>query len=247
MITNYDVEFEKTLKTIKENGLKVLLQVCCAPCFSGVYERLKGVDYSLYFYNPNITDETEYYKRLKELKRFSSEVFFDGRDGDGKDCGLDCAGGGSNLGGGVGGSGLDGGGFVGGAKEIIDGGFDNSIFFDAVKGLEKEKEGGKRCKACCSLRLKKTALLAKELGFDYFATTLTVSPYKNAAYLNEAGFDACREYGVKYLPSDFKKRGGYAKSIENSKKYGLYRQNYCGCVFSKQAREEHEKEKNFTD
>ena len=106
-------------------------------------------------------------------------------------------------------------------------------FLSAAKGLESEREGGARCTECFNLRLSKTALFAKENGFEYFATTLTVSPLKNAKLLNEIGEKLSEKYGVKYLPTDFKKRGGYQRSIELSREYNLYRQNYCGCAFSK--------------
>lgn len=106
-------------------------------------------------------------------------------------------------------------------------------YLSEVVGLESEKEGGKRCEKCFYLRLNKTAELAKEKSFNYFATTLTVSPLKNAELLNNLGLIIEEKHGVKYLPSDFKKQGGYARSIEMSKEYGLYRQNYCGCAFSK--------------
>ena len=106
--------------------------------------------------------------------------------------------------------------------------------FEAVAaGLEAEKEGGARCLKCYRLRLEQTARAAREGGFDYFGTTLTVSPLKNAEAINEIGLQLEKEYGVKYLPSDFKKRGGYLQSIELSKQHNLYRQNYCGCTFSK--------------
>ncbi len=106
-------------------------------------------------------------------------------------------------------------------------------FYAVAKGLEDAPEGGKRCEKCFYLRLKKTAEKAEEKGFEYFTTTLTLSPLKNAALLNEIGERAAGETGVKWLPSDFKKKGGYLRSIELSKEYGLYRQNYCGCIFSK--------------
>ena len=106
-------------------------------------------------------------------------------------------------------------------------------FFAAVKGLEKEPEGGARCKECFRLRLEASAKKAKEQGFDYFTTTLTISPLKNAALLNEIGAEMGVRYGVKWLYSDFKKKEGYKRSIELSKEFDLYRQNYCGCVFSR--------------
>lgn len=111
--------------------------------------------------------------------------------------------------------------------------YDHLSYYTAVKGLEKEVEGGKRCEKCFSLRLNKSAEKCKELKFDFFATTLTVSPLKNAKLINEIGLEISRKSGVKFLPTDFKKRGGYLRSIELSKEYDLYRQNYCGCVFSK--------------
>ena len=113
-----------------------------------------------------------------------------------------------------------------------DEGFDPREFYTAVKGLEKEPEGGARCRECFTLRLDKTALKAKELNCDYFTTTLTISPLKDAQLLNEIGFTLSDKYGVPWLPSDFKKKGGFKRSTELSREYGLYRQNYCGCVFS---------------
>ena len=106
-------------------------------------------------------------------------------------------------------------------------------FYNRVKGLEKEPEGGLRCVECFKLRLEKTASLAKEKGFDYFTTTLTISPLKNSQILNEIGKEMAEKYEVNYLFSDFKKKSGYLRSCELSEQYGLYRQNFCGCVFSK--------------
>lgn len=112
--------------------------------------------------------------------------------------------------------------------------YDKQAFLSASKGKEKEKEGGARCKECFNLRLSKTAKKAKEENFDYFATTLTVSPLKNACLINEIGKQLENEFSVKYLPTDFKKDNGYLRSITLSKENNLYRQNYCGCEFSKQ-------------
>ena len=116
-------------------------------------------------------------------------------------------------------------------------------FYSAVKGLEHTGEGGERCFACFRLRLERAARYAKENGFDFFTTTLTISPLKNAQKLNEIGEEAGEKFGVRHLPSDFKKKNGYKRSVELSKVYGLYRQDYCGCVFSKREREEAEKAK----
>lgn len=111
--------------------------------------------------------------------------------------------------------------------------YNSQAFFEEAKGFEREKEGGARCEKCFRLRLGETAKFAKDKNFDYFATTLTLSPLKNEQLLNVIGEEVAKEIGVKYLPSDFKKKGGYLRSIELSKEHNLYRQNYCGCVFSK--------------
>jgi len=112
-----------------------------------------------------------------------------------------------------------------------------SEYLNAVNGLENQPEGGTRCEKCFYLRLKKTAEYAQENSFDFITTTLTVSPYKNAPLINQVGESVCENSAVKWLYSDFKKANGYLRSIELSKLFGLYRQNYCGCVFSKNERE----------
>lgn len=117
--------------------------------------------------------------------------------------------------------------------KVIGAEYEPEKFFEMAKGLEELQEGGERCFKCYALRLEKTAQAAKDGGFDYFSTTLSISPHKNAAKLNEIGAELSEKYGVKYLFSDFKKRGGYKRSCELSEQYKLYRQNYCGCVFSK--------------
>ena len=114
--------------------------------------------------------------------------------------------------------------------KVLDCDYDNDLFYETVKGLEDVKEGGARCFKCYELRLKKTASLAK--NYDYFGTTLTVSPFKNSNKLNEIGLNLEKEYHVKYLVSDFKKKEGYKKSILLSKEYNLYRQDFCGCIYS---------------
>lgn len=116
---------------------------------------------------------------------------------------------------------------------LIEGRYLPEEFYNAVKGLELEPEGGKRCPVCFELRLREAAVTAKKLGFDYFTTTLSISPLKDAEKLNDIGKMLSDEYGVAYLYSDFKKKNGYKRSIELSKEYNLYRQNFCGCVFSK--------------
>ncbi|MGI6029478.1 MAG: epoxyqueuosine reductase QueH [Candidatus Heteroscillospira sp.] len=115
---------------------------------------------------------------------------------------------------------------------ILENGWDGPRFDEAVRGLENEPEGGARCSVCFALRLERTAREAAERGFDYFASTLTVSPHKDAQRINSIGVALGEKYGVKWLPSDFKKREGYKRSIQLSAQYGLYRQDYCGCLHS---------------
>ncbi len=195
MKRNYYAEFlssAEQLKNTKENTL--LLHACCAPCASSVVPSLKEYfNVTVYFYNPNIDGEEEYYKRANELRRLCQ--IYD----------VDC---------------------------IIEP-YTNQEFLEEVKGLEKEIEGGKRCDKCFYLRLKKASIYAIKNGFNAFCTTLTVSPHKNAEKINLIGENLQKEMKVKYLVSDFKKKDGYKNSIELSKKYSLYRQNYCGCTFSK--------------
>lgn len=195
---NYDIEMEKEIERIKEERPKLLLHACCAPCSSAVLERIANYfKISILYYNPNITDEGEYQKRLEELKRFVSA--FDSKK----------------------------------EIEVIDGRYQPEEFFEMSKGLEQEKERGKRCYLCYQMRLEETAKLAKNLDFDYFTTTLSLSPYKNSNWINEIGENLSKSYDVKFLYSDFKKKNGYKRSIELSKEYDLYRQDYCGCIYSK--------------
>jgi len=124
-----------------------------------------------------------------------------------------------------------------GVIELIRGEYDDETFHALAKGLEEVPEGGERCTRCFRLRLGKTALLAKEQGFDYFTTTLSISPLKDSQRLNSIGAELAAQFGVPYLFSDFKKKNGYRRSCELSAEYGLYRQDYCGCVYSKMERE----------
>ncbi len=121
--------------------------------------------------------------------------------------------------------------------KMLDCDFESDKFYEMAKGMELCREGGERCFKCYRLRLEKTVQEAKKHKFDYFTTTLTISPLKNAQKINELGNELGAEYGVDFLPSDFKKREGYKRSIELSKAYDLYRQNYCGCVFSRKEQE----------
>ncbi len=126
---------------------------------------------------------------------------------------------------------------------VLEGSYAPERFLALAKGLETLPEGGSRCSLCYRLRLSEAARVAAEGGFDYFCTTLSISPYKNAAWLNEIGQEEGARHGVKYLVSDFKKKNGYKRSCELSEQYGLYRQDYCGCVYSKAARERQKAER----
>lgn len=117
--------------------------------------------------------------------------------------------------------------------QYVEGTYDSERFYALAKGLEDEPEGGKRCRRCFQLRLEESAHLAQKGNFDFFTTTLSISPHKNASVLNEIGKKLATEYGISYLHSDFKKKNGYRRSCELSQLYDMYRQDYCGCVFSK--------------
>lgn len=117
--------------------------------------------------------------------------------------------------------------------DFLDCDYDNNIYNDLIKGYEECPEGGNRCQLCFNLRLEKTAILAKENNYDYFGSTLTVSPHKNSKLINEIGLNIEKKHNIKWLCSDFKKNEGFKQSIELSKKYELYRQDYCGCIYSK--------------
>jgi len=196
---NFQKELECKLKQIQAAGEvpRLLLHSCCAPCSSYCIEYLSQYfEITVFYFNPNISMQEEYHKRVEEQKRFIKE-------------------------------------FPAVHKvDFIEGDYEPKRFFDAVKGYEKCPEGGERCFICYRLRLEETAKLAKALDYDYFTTTLTISPLKNSAKLNETGWELGEKYDVPYLLSDFKKREGYKRSIELSKEYKLYRQNYCGCVYS---------------
>lgn len=128
--------------------------------------------------------------------------------------------------------------------DFLDCRYDSGEFFDIAKGYEDCREGGERCFRCYRLRLEKTARTARDNGFDYFCTTLSISPLKNARKINQIGYETEKKYGVAWLPSDFKKREGYKRSIELSRAFDLYRQNYCGCIYSKRERQIAEEKSN---
>jgi len=202
---NFQLSLDEEIQNLINNQSrpKLFLHSCCGPCSSYVLDYLnKYFSITVFFYNPNIFPYEEYDKRLSEQKKLIDKI--NNENGFKKsDCG-----------------------FI--FLENIP--YDHDSFLEQVSGLETEREGGLRCEKCFEMRLKKTAELAKEKGMDYFCTTLSVSPHKNAFLINKIGEE--EQNSVKWLFSDFKKKDGYKKSIEFSKKYDLYRQNYCGCEFS---------------
>ena len=204
MKQNYQLILDKTIKQISDETRKpsLLLHACCAPCSSYVLEYLNSFfDITVFFYNPNITEENEYKKRADEIKRLITELPSENE------------------------------------IKIMYGRYNPEAFLEISKGLEKLPEGGERCFKCYRLRLEETASVAKKLSFDFFTTTLSISPHKNAQVLNEIGHGIADKYSINYLFSDFKKKNGYKRSCELSAVYNLYRQDYCGCVFSKVQRQ----------
>jgi len=226
---NYQKELDKVLSGIEaaKTRPQLLLHSCCAPCSSYclVYLR-KWFDITCFYYNPNITDKDEYELRVNELKRLVDELnkdplilVNDANGGvklfeDSKEA-------------------LNGLGTI----SVIEGAYEPDLFFERVRqmNLALEKEGGRRCEMCFDMRLSKAYEIARQNDFDYFTSSLTISPLKNAKTLNEIGYNLCSKAGdneLKWLPSDFKKRNGYKISVELCERYDMYRQNYCGCVFS---------------
>ena len=201
---NYQKELDKKLEAFQREGQvpALFLHSCCAPCSSYVLEYLSNYfQITVFYYNPNITEQEEYEKRVEEQQRLIREM-------DTKY-----------------------------PVKFLEGAYEPERFFEIAKGLEEIPEGGSRCRKCFELRLAETARLCKEGGYDYFTTTLTISPLKNAPLLNEVGELTAETYGTVFLNSDFKKKNGYKRSVELSQEYGLYRQEYCGCIYSRQERQ----------
>lgn len=197
---NYQKEFEHIVNELQGDGRipSLLLHSCCAPCSSYCIETLSEYFHvTVFYYNPNIYPDEEYYHRVKEQQNFIQK--FPTKY----------------------------------PVSFIEGDFEKERFYSEVaKGLEKEPERGARCMKCYDLRLRETAKRAKAEGMDYFCTTLSISPMKDAQALNQIGLAIGQELGIAYLPSDFKKNNGYLRSCEISREYDMYRQDYCGCVFS---------------
>jgi hypothetical protein len=203
---NYQKELEKIIEEKQKNGIvpSLFLHACCAPCSSYCLEYLaQYFNITVFYYNPNISPKEEYQKRVEELEHLVKRQ--------------------EEL--------------LKNAKksypiQFLEGKYEPERFYEMAKGMEDLPEGGERCFACYELRLRETAKIAAG-KYDFFTTTLSISPHKNAQKLNEIGERVGKEYGIAHLPSDFKKKNGYRRSCELSEEFGLYRQNYCGCVFSK--------------
>ena len=196
---NYNNEMYKQMESIEE-GTKLLLHACCAPCSSAVLEKLADFfEITIYYYNPNISDKKEYRKRVNELRRFISE-FNTKYD-----------------------------------VKLLEGEYEPEKYDEIVKGMEDLPEKSKRCYYCYEMRIKDTARVAEKLNYPYFTTTLSLSPHKNANWINKIGKEQEKEFETTFLYSDFKKEEGYKRSIELSKEYNLYRQDYCGCIYSKRS------------
>ena len=202
---NYQRELDKLIAEFEKEGRvpSLLLHSCCGPCSSYCIEYLSQYfNITVFYYNPNIYPDEEYYHRVKEQQRFISQFPTKHK------------------------------------VSFIEGDFDTDRFYEIAKGLENEPEKGARCHKCYDLRLRRTAEVALEKGFDFFTTTLTISPMKDSQILNEIGLAIADEIGVKWLSSDFKKREGYKRSTELSREYNMYRQDYCGCVYSYRDRQQ---------
>lgn len=280
-VRNYQKELDKILDEMTKKGSAVeadagaptlFLHSCCAPCSSYVLEYLRRYfRITVFYFNPNITEDAEYRKRVAEQKRLiavyntklTKQVNQGGsgnkltdeetaQDSTNTDCdgnrwtgaeeaqaSVTLASGGQELTDADKTRDMDGG-ACGYEIQIVEGDYEPQRFFEMAKGLESCPEGGERCFACYALRLEETVKRAKAGQYDYFTTTLSISPLKNAAKLNEIGEKLAEKYGVAWLPSDFKKRDGYKRSIELSKEYDLYRQDYCGCVYSQAERQKRE-------
>lgn len=190
------------MTNIENTRPKLMLHSCCGPCSTAVIERLLGeFDITIFFYNPNITEDEEYEKRKETQVQFLNAYNEKAKEED--------------------------------RVVFLEGEYFPDEFYRVAQGLESEPEGGKRCTECFKLRLERTAAEGKINGYDYFGTTLTVSPHKNYPLISDIGKALAETYGIKFLDMDFKKKAGYQRSVALSKEYELYRQNYCGCGFSK--------------
>ncbi len=206
---NYQKKLDELLTNVT-NKPSLLLHACCGPCSSYVLEYLyKYFDITVFYYNPNIYPQEEYQRRLAELKKLY-EVFPPALEG---------------------------------KVKVVEEAYDPEDFYKAVgtranPDLAQEPEKGERCRRCYSFRLRRAYDFAVAGHYDYFCTTLSISPFKDAEKLNIIGEELEKENpsGPRWLPSDFKKKGGFKRSLEISSEYGMYRQDYCGCIYSKNNR-----------
>lgn len=208
---NYQLKCEEILLEIEKRRdiPSLLLHACCAPCSSYVLEYLSNYfKITILYYNPNIYPDTEYLRRLEELKTFLSKINYKN------------------------------------PVSLVETDYITQEYYNAVSGMEELGERSKRCYNCYQFRMEEACKYAKDHGFDYFTTTLSISPYKNSEWVNEIGSNLEKQYNISYLYADFKKKNGYKRSIELSKQYELYRQDYCGCKFSKVEREMYSKIKD---
>ena len=218
MKQNYQKQMDAVVASLPQGERpRLLLQSCCGPCSSYVLEALTPYfRVTVLYYNPNIQPRAEYDLRLENQyynPNIQPREEYDLRLENQRKIIAALP--------------------TPSEVNILECSYDGEKYDAAVKGLEAEPEGGARCTVCFRLRLEETAKRASELGYDWFCTTLTVSPHKDAERLNQIGRALGERYGVPFLPSDFKKREGYKRSIQLSKEYALYRQDYCGCLFSK--------------
>lgn len=190
---------EKVIKNISgEDKPKLLLHSCCGPCSSAVLERIRDYfDIDVFYYNPNIDSEEEFYRRSDEQIKLVEDLGLNDK--------------------------ID--------VKVIK--YNHKEFLSYIKGFEKYEEGGARCFRCYRQRLEETAKYAAENNYDYFTTTLSISPHKDSQILNRLGKFLSEEYKVSYLFSDFKKKNGFKRSVELTDKFNMYRQDYCGCEFSR--------------
>lgn len=205
MKRNFQSELEVILASNANNNItpSLLLHGCCAPCSSYVLEYLSNYFTITLFYYNPNIAPEAEYIRRLEEQRFFIEQF-NSADPVPKN-----------------------------RIHFIAGEYESDLYYETIRGLEGEPEGGKRCTKCFNLRIEAAAQRAASLKFDYFTTTLSVSPHKNAGLLNEIGELFGSKYGIHHLPSDFKKRDGFKRTLELSREFGLYRQDYCGCEFSR--------------
>lgn len=225
MNRNFQQELEQIIKQEKceEKDISqkptLLMHSCCAPCSSYCMEYLRRYfRITILYYNPNITNQQEYEHRVQEQKRLIDA--YNQIQKDKTEIPLT-------------------------KIEFLEGRYDPKEFIEIARGYEEVPEGGERCFRCYRLRLTEAAVIAAREKFDYFTTTLTISPLKNAEKLNQIGEELAKKYQVAFLPSDFKKKNGYKRSTELSREYNLYRQDYCGCSFSKAERERQKEKANL--